>query len=97
MNAANITLISLACTLFGALMSYLAFHRNNKKDNQSEGASRGQLMSDVGYIKSGVDDLKRESRETQRQISNLTERLSKCEERCDNAHKRIDDLINTDT
>lgn len=88
--------ISTICTIAGiavtALFSYLAFHRNSKKDSQDEGENKGVMMSDIGYIKAGVDDLKREHRETAATVGRLSERITRVEESTKQAHKRIDEL-----
>ena len=83
--------------VFGALgfvISYFAFVRSEKKENVEEGQSKGAIASDVGYIKAGVDDLKRESRETRALVGDLTQRVTRCEESCKQAHHRIDELRN---
>ena len=54
--------------------------------------SRGVMASDIGYIKAGVDDLKREGRETRTDVRLLSERITRCEESCKQAHKRIDEM-----
>jgi hypothetical protein len=49
-------------------------------------------MSDIGYIKAGVDDLKTQNRENSVKIGNLNERVTRVEESCKQAHHRIDEL-----
>lgn len=88
--------ISILCTIAGiiltAFFSYLAFHRNTKKDSEDAGENKGVMMSDIGYIKAGVDDLKREQREQAAMVGHLSERITRCEESCKQAHHRIDEL-----
>ena len=86
------TLISLASGATGVLTSWLAFARKIKRDTEKVSESRGVMASDIGYIKAGVDDLKRESRETRASVCELAERVTRCEESCKQAHKRIDEL-----
>lgn len=89
-------IITLLCTVSGALFSfifsYAAFLRGHRKDNRKEGEDRGVLLSDIGYIKSGVDDLKRESRENKASISALAERVTRCEAAGIEAHHRLERL-----
>ena len=93
MNAATVGVI---CSIvFGALgfgVAYLTLKRKQKKDDVEEGQSRGVIASDIGYIKAGVDDLKREGRETRTDVGKLNERVTRVEESCKQAHHRIDDL-----
>lgn len=86
------TLISLASAVVGVAISWIAFSRKNKKENERLGESRGVMASDIGYIKAGVDDLKREGRETRTDLRLLSERVTRCEESCKQAHKRIDEI-----
>lgn len=89
------TVAAICSIVFGALgfiISYIALNHDRKKDDVEEGQSKGVIASDVGYIKAGVDDLKRESRETKTSVNTLSERVTRCEESCKQAHHRIDEL-----
>jgi len=93
MNAAAIGAIcSIVFGALGFLISYFTFDRKKKKENEAEGESRGVIASDIGYIKAGVDDLKREGRETRADVVKLGERVTRCEESCKQAHHRIDEI-----
>lgn len=91
MDSGLVTLITVGSAALGVLFSWLAFARKSRKDTEKDGESRGVLASDIGYIKAGVDDLKRESRETRHEIGELSTRVTRCEESCKQAHKRIDE------
>lgn len=88
--------ITTLCTITGiaitALFSFLAFQRAQRKEHKDEGENKGVMMSDIGYIKAGVDDLKREQRETAASMGKLSERITRVEESTKQAHKRIDEL-----
>ena len=88
--------ITTLCTVAGmaitALFSYMAFHRNTKKDSEEEGKNLGVIMSELGYIKISTDDIKRENRDTATKLGGLSERITRCEESCKQAHHRIDEL-----
>lgn len=49
-------------------------------------------MSDIGYIKAGIDDLKRKQEAAELRHFALAERITKVEESSKQAHKRIDRL-----
>lgn len=85
-------LCSIAFGFLGFIVSYLALTHDRKKDDMEAGQSKGVIASDVGYIKAGVDDLKREGRETRTNVGELTQRVTRCEESCKQAHHRIDEL-----
>ena len=87
---------SLALGIFGTVSSivlgYVALRRNNKTDDNSEGRQTGMILSDIGYIKSGVDDIKRKQ-ETQDTINlSIMQEITQAKESAASAHKRIDGL-----
>lgn len=83
---------SIVSAVLGFLLSYFTFQRNKKKDDVAEGQTKGVMASDIGYIKAGVDDLKRESAEQRKTVGELGERVTRVEESCKQAHKRIDKI-----
>ena len=86
------SIVSIIFVVLGFLISYFTFMRNKKKGDVSEGQDRGFMASDIGYIKAGIDDLKRETRETRAEVGQLNERVTRVEESCKQAHKRIDEI-----
>jgi hypothetical protein len=81
-------IIALGGTIMGIFGIWAAWKRNNRSDNRAEGA----MQSDIGYIKGGVDDLKREMRESNGRHYHLAERVTAVEESAKQAHKRIDEM-----
>lgn len=92
--------IGLLCTVTGIIVSFvfslLSHRRSIKRDNESAGEGRGVLQSDIGYIKAGIDDLKRENRAVNLKLDNISERVTRVEESCKQAHKRIDEIKETE-
>lgn len=83
---------ALIGTILGIVLSYVAFLRNTKRDSNDEGRETGQVLTELGYIKSGVDDLKQEQRRQQETNIELITRLTSVEASAKQAHKRIDRL-----
>ncbi len=83
--------LTVSGLIISFVFSYLTHRRNAKNDAQNESEGRGVLQSDVGYIKAGVDDLKRENRAVNMKLDSVCERVTRVEESCKQAHKRIDD------
>ena len=92
--AVLIPLLALISGALGVFISWITLNRKQKKEAGQEGESRGVMASDIGYIKAGVDDLKRETRETRSDVRELSERVTRCEESTKQAHKRIDEIHN---
>jgi peptidoglycan hydrolase CwlO-like protein len=84
--------ISSLALVVSLIFSIVAATRNRRTDDTNEGENKGVIMSDIGYIKAGVDDLKTQNRENAVKIGNLNERVTRVEESCKQAHHRIDEL-----
>ena len=94
--------IELVATIFGLvgtasaiIFAILAFRRNNKSDDTAFGKQTGEILTNIGYIKSGVDDIKRKQERQDEQHIEVVERLSAVEQSTKNAHHRIDSLEKT--
>jgi len=83
---------ALIGTILGIVLSYVAFLRNTKRDSNDEGRETGQVLTELGYIKGGIDDLKQEQRRQQETNIELITRLTSVEASAKQAHKRIDRL-----
>lgn len=80
-----ISFVGVCCSVFAA---WLGYRNGLKKDSNAEGS----LRSDVGYIKSSVDDLKLEQRNFNNLHYDLAECVAKVETSDKSAHHRIDEL-----
>ena len=87
-----VTLIGVIGTVCGVIFGYIGYQRGLKKDSTDTGKNDGVLLSDVGYIKSGIDDLKRKQELTDERHYALAERVTKVEESAKQAHHRIDEI-----
>lgn len=83
-------IIGVACTILGAALSYAAFFRNAKSDSKADGKQDGTILTELGYIKGGIDDLKSENREQRKTNTEFISRLTAVESSAKQAHKRID-------
>ena len=85
-----LTCLSIVTGLCAIVFGAVAFRRNQKKDDRDEASERGTILTEIGYIKSGVDDIKLEQREQRKTNAEFLERLVDCEASAKQAHKRID-------
>lgn len=83
-------LIGAVASICSILFTYIGYNKGIKKDSSEAGKNNGTLMSDIGYIKAGVDDLKRKQETAELRHFALVERVTKVEESAKQAHKRID-------
>lgn len=78
----------VAAVLFG----YAAFRRNTKTDEKQEGKESGAVMTELGYVKAGIDDIKQSQKEAAKQHIEVITRLTAVESSAKQAHHRIDRL-----
>ena len=90
MNAG--TIISLVVGVTGIVFGLVTLFRNKKQDDTETGQTTGTILSDIGYIKAGVDEIKAEQKEQRKTNIDLITRLTEVESSVKQAHKRIDEL-----
>lgn len=86
--------ISVISTLCAIVFGYIAFVRNRDKDNADEAKNDATVLTEIGYIKGGIDDIKAEQREQRKTNTEFVSRLTAVEESAKQAHKRLDTLEN---
>lgn len=96
-----VTAISVTAGLAGIIFGFLQvcqrerdYKRLAAHDVKIESADSATLKSDVDYIKRRVDDVLLEQRDTNKSLSELSERVTRVEESAKQAHKRLDGLEN---
>lgn len=81
----TLSIVSVVIGILGVIYGiYQGIHNNGSHD--------GSLVSDVGYIKGGVDDIKRKQEKQDEQHLLVVERLASVESSAKQAHHRIDAL-----
>lgn len=85
-------IIGIIGTVCAMVFGYMALHRNRKIDSHKEGKQDGAVLTELGYIKSGVDDIKRKQEQQERQHIEVVTRLTAVEESAKQAHHRIDEI-----
>ena len=85
-------LIGLAGTVVGIIGGVYGMTRNHRQDAQQAGAQSGQILSELGFIKSGIEDIKNEQREQRKWNMEINTRLAAVEASAKQAHRRIDEL-----
>ena len=76
----------------GIVFGLVTLFRNKKQDDTQQGRESGTVLSDLGYIKAGVDEIKSEQKEQRKTNIEFITRLTAVEESTKQAHKRIDEL-----
>lgn len=76
----------------GLVFGIISAVRNKKTDDTKEAKEDGIVLTELGYIKSGIDDIKHKQFEQDKQNLNFVKELTVVEESTKQAHKRIDKL-----
>ena len=82
--------IGIIGTVSSIGFAYLAFRRGDRRDVRTDAKQDGVMLTEIGYIKSGVDDIKAEQREQRKVNTELYARMSAVESSAKQAHHRID-------
>lgn len=82
-------IVSIAAGLSGICFGLVTLFRNKKTDDTAGGKKDGMVLTELGYIKSGVDDIKRKQEKQDEQYVGVVSRLTAVEESSKQAHKRI--------
>ena len=85
-----ITVIGILSPICAIIFGYATFHRNRKSDTEDEAKSDATVLSDIGYIKAGIDDIKRKQEKQDERHLEIITRLTAVEASAKQAHKRID-------
>ncbi|MGI6005614.1 MAG: hypothetical protein ACOX88_09430 [Christensenellales bacterium] len=86
-------LISAVCTVIGACMGIMGYHRNAHRETAKRAKQDASVLTEIKYIKEGVDDIRREQREQACRFSDVSQRLSRVEESTRLAHQMIENNI----
>ena len=82
-----ISALGLVVTL---IFNVISANRNGKQDTEEKATSIAVLNSDMGYVKSGIDDIKLKQGATDNILRDLTSKVTKAEDSAKSAHHRID-------
>lgn len=84
-----ISILSVGAAIYFGIQNK---RRNDKADDSTSGKQDGILMTEIGYIKSGVDDIKRKQEKQDEQHIEVVSRLTAVEASTKQAHHRIDGI-----
>ena len=74
------------------ILGWIAFRRTARTDSESEGKNNGVILTELGYIKSGIDDMKRKQERQEEFRLEDVKKIAEVDASAKQAHKRIDSL-----
>lgn len=88
--------VGLGCSVIGAAIGAAGYKMNVEKNYKTDGQDKGVMLTELGYIKAGIDDIKREQRDQEGRHNSLAERVTRVEESAKQAHLRINRMEKED-
>lgn len=83
-------LIGAAVGIISVTVAVVVARRSSHHDQRNRGERDGVLLSDIGYVKSGIDDIKTHQREQDKRHLDMVGRVAAVEQSAKQAHHRID-------
>ena len=79
--------LTVLISIIGVVLSVSTFFIGRTTASKADGKQEGQILTELGYIKSGVDDMKRKMENMEKSYHNLEGRVARLEERVNIYHK----------
>lgn len=79
--------LTVLISIIGVALSVGTFFIGRTTASHNDGKKEGQILTELGYIKSGVDDMKRKMENMEKSYHNLEGRVARLEERVNIYHK----------
>ncbi len=79
--------ITILIAVIGSAVSVAAFFVGRMTAAKTSGQEYGVMLTEIGYIKSGVDDMKKKMEQSDKRYIDMEKRLSKVEEAMKIYHK----------
>lgn len=87
-----VTIIGVTSSITNIIFGYLALKRSNRKEERVEGKNEGEMIADIGYIKSCVERVEKNLNKVDERYRNIIERIARLEETVANVTKRVDKI-----
>ena len=87
-----VTVISIIAAIGGVVFGVTTIFRNKKQDDTQDGKESGIVLTELGYIKSSLDDIKQKQDRADGQIVGFLRELTAVQESVKSLHHRIDGL-----
>lgn len=82
--------IAVLGTLVTVILGYLGWKRTFRKDAEACGTKDGMVLTEIGYVKAGIDDIKKRQEKQGDQHIEVITRITAAESSVKQAHHRID-------
>jgi len=88
-----LTVVITAIGVIAAVVTgFIGYQNGLRKNSTRDGEERGVLMTEIGYIKAGIDDIKKQQERQEREMGDLVIRICAVENEQKTLWKRFDEL-----
>lgn len=91
--------LGILLSVFGVVIAFQGYYLNKQKHQKEQSKEEKEdtkesteIRLQLGYISKGVDDIRLDIKNNERQMAAIGERVTRVEESAKAAHKRIDDF-----
>lgn len=84
--------LGVVATVFSLIFGYMGYQKGLKDESKKIGKNEGTLTTDIQYIKRRTDEVLLEQKDTNKNMSALTERIVRVEENILNTNEKIKNL-----
>lgn len=84
--------VAVVCTVLGALIGLATFSRSRDKDIKKDAQEDAETKAKLDYISRGVDDIKLDNKQRDREFLKMNDRLTIVEQSVKSLHKRVDNF-----
>lgn len=92
----NYERIGILCTLGGLVIAFFSYrqgcNKNIKDDAKEDATDHTMVTTKLEYISRGIDDIRLDNKQRDREMKDMSERVTRVEESSKSAHKRLDDI-----
>ena len=88
-----VPICSVLVAVIALVFTILSYKRNKKKDDKAVDERAIRMEDNVEHIRTKIDELVADEKETKAEILDLRQRVTVVEESTKSAHKRIDELV----
>jgi len=87
------TIIAIAGVATAIISAYFGYQKGLKAESKEQGKEKGILLTEIGYIKRGIDSIEKKQDAHDIRFTNIEVKLGKVDECAKSAHHRIDEHI----
>lgn len=84
--------IGVMVAVLSLVIAYMGYVLNKQKDIKNESQQDAQVSTQLQYISKGVDDIRIDLKANEKQMAQISERVTRVEESSKQAHHRINKI-----